>query len=247
MTFIIIGLIVGLVMGLTGAGGALVSIPLFLNFAGVSLKAATTLSLMLVSLSGLLIMLTTKDKCDKKIVWSLGVFGTFGNMIGLPFKNAAPEWFLTLILCVVGLFGIFTVWTEIPRPGDNPKISWPKTMGVGLFVGALTTLTGLGGGIILVPILLKFFGKNYQEALPTSILSIVFISGISLIIQIVQAKSKILLWNQIFFILLGALFATVSLKLLTSLLPAHVLSRIRKIIFTFITIFSLISIILKTI
>ena len=54
MSNILIGVIVGLIMGLTGAGGALISIPLFLSLMNVSLKEATVLSLIAVMLGSLI-------------------------------------------------------------------------------------------------------------------------------------------------------------------------------------------------
>ena len=45
---VLLGVIIGVVMGLTGAGGALVAIPLFMQFQGMSLKEASVFSLIAV-------------------------------------------------------------------------------------------------------------------------------------------------------------------------------------------------------
>jgi len=44
MIYAFCGLIIGIVMGLTGAGGALVAIPLFMQFLALTLKDASVYS-----------------------------------------------------------------------------------------------------------------------------------------------------------------------------------------------------------
>jgi uncharacterized membrane protein YfcA len=47
-------MIIGIVMGLTGAGGALIAIPLFIQFMGMNLKEASIYSLIAVVVASLL-------------------------------------------------------------------------------------------------------------------------------------------------------------------------------------------------
>ena len=51
MNYLAIGSVIGLVMGLTGSGGALVAIPLFMYVLELGLKEASVLSLVAVRLA----------------------------------------------------------------------------------------------------------------------------------------------------------------------------------------------------
>ncbi len=50
-------------------------------------------------------------------------------------------------------------------------------MGLGLFVGVLGALLGIGGGLILIPVLTLFFGIPIEKAIGTSLVSIIATSS----------------------------------------------------------------------
>ena len=54
MTFIMIGLLVGISLALTGSGGALLAIPLFMAFLGFTLKIGTFYSLIVVAIASII-------------------------------------------------------------------------------------------------------------------------------------------------------------------------------------------------
>ncbi len=73
-----------------------------------------------------------------------------------------------------------------PRPmfssEGNIQISIPLTFLIGLIIGVMTGLLGIGGGVLLVPILLGLFGLGHRTAVGTS-LAIVVITSLSGIIK----------------------------------------------------------------
>ena len=234
-------------MGLTGAGGALISIPLFLGLMNVSLKEATVLSLIAVILGSLINLLGAKPFSDKKIILFFVVFGALANYLTLPLKETLPNFMIAIFLTAITSFSVWSLWKkESPKPHHSQKNHWIKMIATGLFLGVITTLTGLGGGVLLIPILISWFGKNYEEALPISLGTVLFISLTSFFMQKKLALELISL-SEIGFIALGTLMAFFSLKLILKRTnPAHLVF-LRKFIFTLVTIYSITSVMLKSI
>jgi uncharacterized protein len=69
----------------------------------------------------------------------------------------------------------------LPRPGlaavvTSPRANWPRLLGIGLAAGILSGLLGVGGGIVMVPLLVLFAGLPQRDAHATSLYAIVPIS-----------------------------------------------------------------------
>lgn len=246
MLYTIIGLIVGIIMGLTGAGGAMISIPLFINLLDTSLKEATVLSLVAVVLGTAVNLIGQFSKANKKIVIAFGLGGIVTNYTSLPLKVQTPEWLIAAILTIIGIYSIWSVWHKTAQENFHSKSSMviPKALIAGSFVGLLTTLTGLGGGVILVPILINFFGNTYERALPTSLGTILLISLTSFIFQS-KVAFELINGNQLSLMAAGALLAFFLLKNIIKRVAEKKILLSRKIVFTAVTIYSIISVIYK--
>lgn len=246
MLYTIIGLIVGIIMGLTGAGGAMISIPLFINLLNTSLKEATVLSLVAVVLGTAINLIGQVSSANKKIVLAFALGGIVTNYISLPLKARTPDWLIAVILTVIGVYSISSVWNKRKEQNSQSSESMvmPKALFAGAFVGLLTTLTGLGGGVILVPILIIFFGNNYQQALPTSLGTILLITLTSFIFQSKTAFELINL-NQLSLMAGGALLAFFLLKVITKKVKTKKILLSRKVVFTAVTVYSIVSVIYK--
>ncbi len=241
-----IGLAVGLIMGLTGAGGALISIPLFISLTNSSLKEATVLSLFAVMLGTLVNLYGQKFKTDKKIVFGFIVFGAVANFLSLPLKALTPDLFIAVLLALIGIFSILSVWAKrIEQATHASRHHVLKIASTGILLGIITTLTGLGGGVILVPILIRGFDKKYEEALPTSLMTIFFISLISFLLQIQMGLSLITL-PDLSLIAVGVILAFFILRIIIRRMEQGKLEVLRKLIFTAVTLYSVISVLMKS-
>lgn len=246
MTYAGIGLIVGMIMGLTGAGGALISIPLFLFLLGTTLKEATVLSLVAVVFGTSVNLIGQLAKVNKKIALSLSLSGIIANYGTLFLKPLTPDIVVAALLTVIALYSLWSVWggrvNSVNEMSHRGVIL--KSLGAGALLGVLTTLTGLGGGVILVPILIKLFGRTYTEALPTSLATIFLISLSSFIFQSEMALQLITL-IQLGYLGAGALIAFFLLKLLIIKLDNSKVDTIRRIVFSVVTVYSAASVIVK--
>lgn len=241
-----IGIIVGLVMGVTGAGGAIISIPLFQLLLRSSLKEATVLSLLAV-LFGTGINLIGKFT---RVKWNLGIglalSGTASNFASLGLKPYIPNLMIVFMLLLIGLFSIWNVWSTQENSGLAAKsIGYAKIIITGLVLGVVTTITGLGGGVLLIPIFLKVFHLNYEDALPTSLVTIFFISFSALIFQRNTALTLIDV-SEALSLGAGATFSYLTLRLTLKRLTAEKLLKLRKVIFTTVTFASLAGVVYKS-
>jgi uncharacterized membrane protein YfcA len=208
----IIGLIVGFSLGLTGAGGSLVALPLFINLAHHSVREATVLSLIIVSLGAFLNLLFLKDSPRYKLSLLLLFFGTLSNYASSILKGSTPESIIVLLLICVGSYGLWGIWKKQPAViGLSTERPLYFTAGIGAILGVLTTLTGLGGGVLLVPILMKAYGFTYTRAMPTSLMTISLMSLSSLLLQIPELTRLIDL-HAFILLSVGAATATITLK-----------------------------------
>lgn len=247
MTFIFIGLTVGLIMGLTGAGGALISIPMFIFLLNFSLKDATFVSLIAVLISSLLNMLMSLKKSDIKLATTIGFFGVVTNFLTKGIKSITPESIIVILLLIVGIYGIHNIWKkkkDIIFTSEPIKHITFKSILSGLILGILTTLTGLGGGVLLIPLLTKYFGHNYTTALPTSFVTIFIISLSSFSFQY-NSNLHLIELNNILKMSLGIVLAYYILIFILKKIDQRYHITIRQIAFTLVSIYSMISVLIS--
>lgn len=246
MIYTSIGLIVGIVMGLTGAGGALISIPLFMHFLDTNLKEATVLSLVAVVFGTTINLLGQISKVNKKIAFTLSGAGAISNYLTLPLKSGTSDVVIAGLLTVIGIFSVSSVWGKKNNHLHDKEEThvFAKALIAGTFLGLITTLTGLGGGVILVPILIKVFGKKYAEALPTSLATILMISLTSFLFQSKTALGLIS-YYQLALIGGGAILSYFTLKLSLRKIKESRVLQMRKVVFTLVTVYSVLSVISK--
>lgn len=180
MSWLIIGLFVGIVLGLTGAGGSILAVPLLMQLVGMSIKEATTSSLLIVALSAILSSLFSQNKINFKVVFLLFVTSILGSWVALPLKAVMPGIVIKVMLTVLALWSLYIIWSPIKGNLKAKKSSLWHLPG-GFILGVLTTLTGLGGGVVLLP-WLKFIEAH--EDISTSLATIALISSFSLGMQV---------------------------------------------------------------
>lgn len=242
MTYLICGLIIGSVMGLTGAGGALIAIPLFLQFLGMSLKEASVLSLVAVVIASLSNFLNQKKFTHYKLAVLLIASATVGSLVSSPFKKAMPEMVVAFLLSVVSIYALFSVWyppKEKEIASTVPSLLF--TLFIGFLLGILTTFTGLGGGVLMMPVLLSFYHFNQEKAVATSLLAVGLSSLASLVIQFFGG-AKVPLDLNLALLLSGIILSSVILKLVTAKLSSKMMVNTRKVVFTIVVMIALIKI-----
>ncbi|MCO4755441.1 MAG: sulfite exporter TauE/SafE family protein [Bacteriovoracaceae bacterium] len=239
MSFLIIGSIVGIVMGLTGAGGALISIPLSMTLLDLTVKEATVLSLVVVVIGALLNLLANKEKPNIKLSGSFLLFGSLGSWASKSLKDMMPDLGVTIMLIIIALYSLWSIWKR-SKNGKSSQVDVKvyKTIITGVLLGVVTTLTGLGGGVLLVPILMSIFGFTYNKAVPTSLLAIILISTSSLILQWEKASAVVAL-SEVGYMAIGVLISAILLRILLKRISPDKTELTRKVVFSVITTYSI--------
>lgn len=105
---------------------------------------------------------------DALIIWGIGLFTNLG------FSSIAqdlPDGFITVGFSVVLFFASYSMFRN-PLTDIHKRIPVSLLIVISLVVGAITGLFGIGGGFLVIPALVLFFGTPQNIAAGTSLLVI---------------------------------------------------------------------------
>jgi uncharacterized membrane protein YfcA len=242
MVYLICGAIVGIVMGLTGSGGALISIPLFMQFLGMPLREASVLSLFVVMIGSFSNFFNFVSKTHYKLGLIIIFASAAGSYLSIPFKKLLPDQAIMILLSLVSFFALYSVWK--PSKTQESFLKKPHiliSIFVGLILGVLTTFTGIGGGVLVIPVLLGLYGFSQDEALGTSLFVVGLSSFSSFVIQNFSG-AKIALDLGLGYLVIGTIVAAYLLKWVSKSWNIHFLALVRKMTFTLVVVFALVKI-----
>lgn len=172
--------VMGITLGLVGAGGSILTIPILVYLLNVPIILATSYSLVVVGSTAFMGLLRYRHHIlfKKAIVFLipsvLGVFAARHFMIpalphtigSLPIDKAL----VVLLLIFMGVAGYFMIKNS-PLDAKNhlPKNQNINVILIGLALGIIMGLLGAGGGFLIIPTLVLLMGFTMQEAVPTSL------------------------------------------------------------------------------
>lgn len=186
---ILLSSIIGILLGLLGGGGSILTVPMLVYVLGVEAKAAIVTSFVVVGSSSLMALLPharSKAVCWKSGFWfaSSGMLAAyFGGHLANGFSNAS----LMILFGIVSLLAGLAMLRRSPTPSDHDyathslcplKIPFVRLILTGCLVGFLTGMVGVGGGFLIVPVLSMLVGLPIQGAIGTSLL-IIFLNATS--------------------------------------------------------------------
>ena len=193
---IVLGLFVGMVLALTGAGGAILSIPLLVFFLHLSISQAAPIGLFALMLSaGIGALLGLRAGTVRyKAAGLMALLGILMAPIGVLLGHYLPSRLVGIIFSIVLAYIAMRMWfgspaepiSNEPAPCQiNPatsKLFWtaPCTAKLGLagsIAGLLSGLLGVGGGFIIVPSLRKESNLDMQTIITTSLAVIALVSA----------------------------------------------------------------------
>ncbi len=234
---ITVGVFIGLILGLTGAGGSIFAVPLFILLLGLPVNDAMGVSLGAVSITavvGVLLRLRENEVC-----WKPGAILATGGVITAP----VGRWLGSLTdenvlltgfsLLAVGL--ALRMWkqavdnqeinhyrsvntqalnAESTMPVNGEPCTRAYLVGSGLACGFLSGLFGVGGGFIIVPLLTLYTRMGIKQAVGTSLFVIALVSaaGFGYHLWNVSGVSTDMLFRTSFGSVLGILLGTLIAK-----------------------------------
>jgi uncharacterized membrane protein YfcA len=173
---IVIGAVTGLTSGLFGVGGGIILVPILVILFKVEQKKAQATSLVVVALAAVTGAATYL--LADSVAWPAVPFLIAGGLVGTWLGTVAVKKIRDKVLKLV--FGIFLVLVAVRIFFQSLELDSTAAANVGLEFGAiyllaglamglLSSLLGVGGGIIVIPILVTLFGFTQQLAAGTSL------------------------------------------------------------------------------
>ncbi len=174
---IILGIFVGIMSGFFGIGGGTVSIPILL-YLGFDIKEAIGISVFQMLISSFIGYLIhrkkqTYDASDMKFFGFGGVAGAVVGAYLVKILNAALlEWlFLSLVI-----FTLIKLFLSNPAPAHGEVVNRPLYALIGGGVGLFSGMLGVGGSILMTPILVSFLGFPLKKASAVGLFFVMFTS-----------------------------------------------------------------------
>ena len=195
-------LIIGIVLGLIGGGGSILTVPVLVYLFYINPVTATAYSLFIVGVSALVGALKNIQKklidFRTAIVFSIPAFiavyvarrflvpaipnTLFSLGDFLLTKNIAIMIFFAIIMLIAAL-SMIQNGKESLLPSEESKVAYnyPLIIIEGIVVGTLTGIIGAGGGFLIIPALVLFAKLPMKKAVATSLLIIAIKSLIGFI------------------------------------------------------------------
>ena len=175
---IAIGLAAGLLSGLFGIGGGTIIVPALALWLGMPqrLAAGTSVAAILPAAAVGAISYAVQGNVDWTAALCLAVGIVAGAQLGTYLLARLPvsalQWAFMVFLLVV----IVTLWFVVPQREDEIGInllSAALLVLTGFITGVLSGVLGVGGGVIVVPVLMFFFGANDLVAKGSSLVMMI--------------------------------------------------------------------------
>ncbi|WP_020209151.1 sulfite exporter TauE/SafE family protein [Gilvimarinus chinensis] len=202
-----IGVVIGLVLGLTGAGGSVFAVPLLIILLQLPMQQASGMALAAVATSALYGSL--RNRGSHQILWipalALGAGGVISAPLGQWLAQQIPELWLLLgfnglaIIIAARMYvsairapqdarvvrvnpGVYSLQAPLCRLSPSGQFQLRPRCIAGMAIGGLTVgllsgLFGVGGGFLIVPLLLFLSRIGMSQAVATSLIIIAVISS----------------------------------------------------------------------
>jgi uncharacterized membrane protein YfcA len=168
----LLGLTVGLLLGLLGGGGSILTVPALVYLIGQTPQVAVTTSLAIVGANS--ILGAYFHRASGTLNWRVALlFGGTGMIFsyaaaGLS-KQLSPALLMVSFAGLMLFIGVLMLTRRNAPEAQTTAISLPKLLASGAGVGLLTGILGVGGGFLIVPALVMLVGLPMKQAIGTSL------------------------------------------------------------------------------
>ena len=173
------GILIGLLLGLLGGGGSILTVPVLVYGIGMGVHEATATSLAIVGTNALLGTLghhRTGNVCWREGL-SFGAAAMAGAYGGAWLNHLVDGQLLLVLFSFVMLAAALAMLrsrtatkTSIHPPKSSAE--WGRILLAGFGAGLMTGFFGVGGGFLIVPALVLVVGLSVHRAVGTSLLVI---------------------------------------------------------------------------
>ena len=178
------GGLAGFLAGFFGVGGGIILVPILLYLfqsihvsSLVSTHLAFGTSLLIVMFASLssAVQYARNGHVVWKAVLSIGLASVVGGLLGASIAGGLEGKVLRQIFAAVVLLSALRLFAETRKPKveEMPPLHIPPLVGTGFLVGMVSSLAGVGGGVLSIPVMHSILKFPLKKALGTSSATIV--------------------------------------------------------------------------
>jgi uncharacterized membrane protein YfcA len=182
LELVALGIAVGTLSGFFGVGGGTITVPLLL-YMGFDIKEAIGVSVMQMfagSIMGALIH-RQKKSYDTPDIKYFGFGGFAGAIVGGYLVSLSHSQVLEWLFLSLVLFTLVRVIISSSTPTRKEVINRPLYAIIGSAIGVFSGMLGVGGSILMTPILVSFMGFELKKASAIGLFFVMFTSSASVL------------------------------------------------------------------
>jgi uncharacterized membrane protein YfcA len=180
---LLLAMLVGLSLGLLGAGGSVLAVPILRYVAGLSAKQAVATSLATVGAISLVggLLAWKEGRLRWRQALEFALIASLGTFLGVQLASGLSDK-VQMGLFLLVMAGALVVMRRPRRlaPSSGGQ-AWYVLWGQALAVGVLTGVVGVGGGFLIVPALVAIYSLPIKDATGTSLAVIAFNSLVGMV------------------------------------------------------------------
>ncbi len=188
-----LGFVAGILGSMIGLGGGFIVVPV-LTFFGISPTLASSDSLF-AAFSNAVASSASYAK-QKRIVYGVGIklalFSIPGTILGAYISDQVPTPLFKLLFGIVLIASCIYIYAR--RRMESKEYNLSKqimvlAVGASFFAGIISSLFGIGGGVVFVPLLVIVIGLSMKLAAPTSQFILMFAAASGMIMHSILGHS----------------------------------------------------------
>ncbi len=177
LELILLGVTVGLLSGFFGIGGGTVLVPVLLIL-GYDMKAAVTISVVQMVFSSVYgsYINSKKGTLDAPMIIIIGLGGFCGGLLSGLVTSNVDNIILEFTFLLFAFFALLRMFFKTKEHQEQREVNRFLLFFIGFILGVISMSIGVGGSLILVPILAGFLYVPLKKAISAGLFFVVFSS-----------------------------------------------------------------------
>jgi len=239
------GIVVGLVMGLTGAGGGILAVPVLVYSQGWTMQQAMPVALLAVTVGAVIGAIEgfSKNLVRYRAALLMALAGCFPTWLGIQLAQHLSQAWLMRCFAVLLILVAMRLYSQLRRHvhaedkksclaqvnANTGRFDWNARSAaviasIGGVAGLSSGLLGVGGGFIIVPMLRHFTNVSMHGAVATSLFVISLVGTMGVGMAVANGASLPLLLSALF--VTTTVIGTLAARKIAAHLPTNVVQRI---------------------
>lgn len=251
IVLVFIGVLAGILSGMFGIGGGIFIVPVLVTFFGYAFRDAVSTSLAALMMPVGIFAVIAYYRAGKLrigIAAPIAVGLIVGGVFGAELSQSLP---IQTLQRLYALFLLYASWRfaeprkwlaewraggAVPAsaPLDTLSIAWYQLLLIGLGAGVISGMFGVGGGIVIVPMLITFLHFDQKLAVGTSLTAMLLPVTAGSVFSYYQ--EGILRVEVAAFVALGLVFGSLAGAKIALSLPERTIKRLYGIFLLFVAL-----------